>query len=119
MGDPNSVQQDRQLQEEELRQNIGALPPGWHVAFHYGPTVFFINHNDQTTQWEHPRFQNQRISGNVGEEERLSQNIGALPPGWNAAFHYGPTVYFHNEQTIQWEYPRIPSNMGSKGAVGD
>lgn len=35
--------------------NFGDLPPGWEQAKTHDGKIYYINHNDRTTQWEDPR----------------------------------------------------------------
>uniref|UniRef100_A0A2C9JRW3 E3 ubiquitin-protein ligase n=1 Tax=Biomphalaria glabrata TaxID=6526 RepID=A0A2C9JRW3_BIOGL len=42
---------------EDLLHHLGPLPPGWEERTHTDGRVFFIDHNNKTTQWEDPRLQ--------------------------------------------------------------
>ncbi|XP_077988397.1 E3 ubiquitin-protein ligase NEDD4-like isoform X2 [Glandiceps talaboti] len=42
---------------------LGPLPPGWEERVHSDGRIFYINHNNRTTQWEDPRLQNPKIAG--------------------------------------------------------
>ncbi|XP_052098137.1 E3 ubiquitin-protein ligase NEDD4-like isoform X1 [Mytilus californianus] len=45
----------RPSSNEDLLQNLGPLPPSWEERTHADGRVFYINHNNKTTQWEDPR----------------------------------------------------------------
>ncbi|XP_061173207.1 E3 ubiquitin-protein ligase NEDD4-like isoform X1 [Saccostrea echinata] len=45
----------RSSSNEDLLQNLGPLPPGWEERTHMDGRVFYINHNNKTTQWDDPR----------------------------------------------------------------
>nr|XP_022331309.1 E3 ubiquitin-protein ligase NEDD4-like isoform X2 [Crassostrea virginica] len=45
----------RSSSNEDLLQNLGPLPPGWEERTHVDGRVFYINHNNKTTQWDDPR----------------------------------------------------------------
>ncbi|KAH9492348.1 neural precursor cell expressed, developmentally down-regulated [Bulinus truncatus] len=47
----------RSSSAEDLLHNLGPLPPGWEERTHSDGRVFFIDHNNKTTQWEDPRLQ--------------------------------------------------------------
>ncbi|KAK3609118.1 hypothetical protein CHS0354_007796 [Potamilus streckersoni] len=47
----------RSSSNEDLLKNLGPLPPGWEERTHTDGRVFYINHQDRTTQWEDPRLQ--------------------------------------------------------------
>ena len=34
---------------------LGPLPPGWEKSLTATGQVYFLNHNNKTTQWEDPR----------------------------------------------------------------
>ncbi|XP_070542382.1 E3 ubiquitin-protein ligase NEDD4-like isoform X2 [Ptychodera flava] len=42
---------------------LGPLPPGWEERVHSDGRIFYIDHNNRTTQWEDPRMQNPKIAG--------------------------------------------------------
>ena len=45
----------RPSSNEDLLLNLGPLPPSWEERTHADGRVFYINHNNRTTQWEDPR----------------------------------------------------------------
>ncbi|CAG5135199.1 unnamed protein product, partial [Candidula unifasciata] len=47
----------RSNSSDDLLHNLGPLPPGWEERTHTDGRVFFIDHNNKTTQWEDPRLQ--------------------------------------------------------------
>ncbi|BFZ02488.1 hypothetical protein BsWGS_05528 [Bradybaena similaris] len=47
----------RSNSSDDLLHNLGPLPPGWEERTHSDGRVFFIDHNNKTTQWEDPRLQ--------------------------------------------------------------
>ncbi|XP_065583551.1 E3 ubiquitin-protein ligase NEDD4-like [Artemia franciscana] len=55
---PNSPVQNRIIKDD-----LGPLPPGWEERVHTDGRTFFIDHNTKITQWEDPRFSDQRIAG--------------------------------------------------------
>ncbi|KAG9508647.1 E3 ubiquitin-protein ligase NEDD4, partial [Fragariocoptes setiger] len=43
--------------------DLGPLPDGWQELVHSDGRIFFIDHNNKTTQWEDPRLNNPNIAG--------------------------------------------------------
>lgn len=43
--------------------DLGPLPDGWEERVHSDGRIFFIDHNNKTTQWEDPRLNNPNIAG--------------------------------------------------------
>ena len=50
---PNSVHSPHQLQSEQLLSQ-NTLPAGWEYAQDHEGRTFYIDHNNQTTTWQHP-----------------------------------------------------------------
>lgn len=114
---------------------LGPLPPGWEKSVTPQGQVYYLNHNNKTTQWEDPRktlYQNSKIrqlsanGGTVSPRNAVSpipgaagplpqqippqqQQQGPLPDGWELKFTDQGEQYFvdHVSKKTQWQDPRI------------
>lgn len=77
------------------------LPPGWERKLTPTNREYFINHNSNTTSFNHP----------------ISQVAHGLPQGWELAQSARGTTYFidHNTRATTWVDPRAP---GSRETIG-
>ncbi|CAG0904791.1 unnamed protein product, partial [Cyprideis torosa] len=87
------------------------LPPGWEErASEEEGRVYYVNHLDQKTQWEHPR---------TGKQKVISSQ---LPPGWKKVeSEDGEPPVFVNESTGQRSYadPRLAFSRERMTGMGD
>ncbi|CAH1797217.1 unnamed protein product [Owenia fusiformis] len=76
--------------EEELPQ---PLPPGWEERVDSNGRTFFVNHSQQTTQWERP----------------TDDSSPSLPSGWEERRDQNGRTYYvnHTTRVTQWERPTI------------
>jgi len=52
----------RDLQANELTNELGPLPSGWEMRQTQSGRVYFVDHNNRTTQFTDPRLSSQIIS---------------------------------------------------------
>lgn len=52
----------RDLQANELANELGPLPSGWEMRQTQSGRVYFVDHNNRTTQFTDPRLSSQIIS---------------------------------------------------------
>ncbi|KRY88381.1 Scaffold protein salvador [Trichinella pseudospiralis] len=76
------------------------LPPGWSVGWTLHGRKYFIDHNTQTTHWNHPL-----------EKENL-------PPGWEKVLSPEHGVFYLNRITsqTQYEHPGIVRKIKASGS---
>ncbi|KAK0425020.1 hypothetical protein QR680_008987 [Steinernema hermaphroditum] len=64
--DPRSGKDSEKMTAARSARNVddlGPLPPGWEERIHTDGRVFFIDHNRKKTQWDDPRFDNEKLAG--------------------------------------------------------
>nr|VZI07175.1 unnamed protein product [Spirometra erinaceieuropaei] len=84
------------------------LPDGWERRLDPQTNrVYFVNHNNHTSQWEDPR-------------ERGMNETRPLPPGWEKRYTAAGQRYFidHNNKTTTFIDPRTGQHAGSLGTMG-
>ncbi|CAD5118870.1 DgyrCDS7543 [Dimorphilus gyrociliatus] len=87
---------------------LGPLPDGWEKRVDQNGRVYFVNHQNRTTQWDDPRTQ-----GNTIQED-------PLPEGWEMRYTSDGVRYFvdHNTRSTTFQDPRGGSAKGPKGQFG-
>jgi hypothetical protein len=67
-----------------FENRIGPLPAGWEERRHVDGRIFYIDHNNRTTQWEDPRLQkfagpviNYKINKLIYNKMFFYNNIGS------------------------------------------
>lgn len=74
--------------------------------------LFFIDHQKKQTSWVDPRTGCASPMPNANQsrqEDRLEDNLGPLPEGWEERVHVDGRIFYidHNTRTTQWEDPRM------------
>ncbi|CAH1779730.1 unnamed protein product [Owenia fusiformis] len=97
----------QQLPQAQENDPLGPLPDGWEKRVDANGRVYFVNHQNRTTQWEDPRTQ-----GIMQEDP--------LPEGWEMRYTGEGVRYFvdHNTRTTTFQDPRGGSGKGPVGAFG-
>lgn len=87
---------------------LGPLPEGWEKRVDQSGRVYFVNHQNRTTQWDDPRTQ-----GTTIQED-------PLPEGWEMRYTSDGVRYFvdHNTRSTTFQDPRGGSAKGPKGQFG-
>ncbi|XP_074651887.1 uncharacterized protein LOC141906479 isoform X2 [Tubulanus polymorphus] len=100
------------------------LPPGWAQSVAPNGRVFYIDHNNRITLWEHPnrRLRSSSLATNASSSldvpeplarassnEDLLNDLGPLPPGWEERVHTDGRIFYinHSSRVTQWEDPRL------------
>ncbi|XP_026667255.1 E3 ubiquitin-protein ligase Su(dx) isoform X2 [Ceratina calcarata] len=86
---------------------LGPLPAGWERRKQPEGRVYYVNHQNRTTQWEDPRTQ--------GQETGIDEP--PLPDGWEIRLTEDGVRYFvdHNTRTTTFQDPRPGAPKGPKG----
>ncbi|XP_033625992.1 NEDD4-like E3 ubiquitin-protein ligase WWP1 [Asterias rubens] len=92
----------------EPNDPLGPLPVGWEKRTDQLKRVYFVNHDNKTTQWEDPRTQG------------ASMQEDPLPDNWEIRYTKEGVRYFvdHNSKTTTFNDPRPNAAKGPKGAYG-
>jgi E3 ubiquitin-protein ligase NEDD4 len=79
------------------------LPPGWEKRTTPEGRAYFVDHNNRTTTWKHPREPRGPYDGIP-----VSLDGPPLPSGWEAKRTPSGRLYFvdHNTRSTSWEDPR-------------
>jgi len=121
---------------------LGPLPPGWEKAQTPTGQIYFMNHNNKTTQWEDPRKQlyankiRALSNGTSSPRGAVSpvpqqppqpppaqpmvapggQPQGPLPDGWEMKYTEAGEQYFidHVTKKTQWQDPRINQHVSQQ-----
>ncbi|KAJ8672670.1 hypothetical protein QAD02_003930 [Eretmocerus hayati] len=90
----------------EEDDGLGPLPACWERRRHADGRVYFVNHENRTTQWEDPRTQGQETVDEL-----------PLPDGWEIRLTEDGVRYFvdHNTRTTTFQDPRPGAPKGPKG----
>ncbi|XP_013137375.1 PREDICTED: E3 ubiquitin-protein ligase NEDD4 isoform X5 [Papilio polytes] len=106
--------------------NSDGLPPGWSMQRAPNGRIFFIDHNQKTTTWIDPRTGCASSlpaaaagSSAAGSSAAETDELGALPEGWEERVHTDGRIFFidHNTRTTQWEDPRLSNPQIAGPAV--
>jgi len=105
---------------------MGPLPPGWEKSLTATGQVYFLNHNNKTTQWEDPRktayankMRQQQLNAAAaaaaasqevaGQLHQVPANQLPMPDGWEMKVTEQGEKYYvdHSNKKTQWEHPAI------------
>ncbi|KNC56410.1 E3 ubiquitin-protein ligase NEDD4 [Thecamonas trahens ATCC 50062] len=131
--------------DDEDDDDAGDLPDGWEERVDGRGRVYYVNHNQRTTQWERPtngsRSRRSRRSRRRERRERRSRRSGSrasttegpsasavagsttpgLPSGWERRTDARGRTYYvdHNTRTTHWEAPAPVTVPGASSGGGE
>ncbi|XP_065219668.1 E3 ubiquitin-protein ligase NEDD4 isoform X1 [Planococcus citri] len=103
-------------ENQQSREEVERLPPGWSLQIAPNGRTFFIDHNAKITTWVDPRtgraspMPSMLTSSNNGQHSNFPDDeLGPLPEGWEERVHTDGRIFYidHNTRTTQWEDPRL------------
>ncbi|XP_074596721.1 uncharacterized protein LOC141851823 [Brevipalpus obovatus] len=123
---PHPGPKPHEVSEAPKSTFTGPLPAGWEERTHSDGRVYFVDHNNKKTQWEHPRFSMSRTDGSPPSAENNTSSgksntgiKGPLPNGWEKRVHSSGRILFldHINKKAQWEDPRLINPAKSKSNI--
>lgn len=125
-----------------------SLPSGWETRLDPTGRRYYINHNNRTTQWQHPNAPARQPAPIVPQQPQQSQintrtvaddmlenhnnaaqavtpapaagNTDGLPPGWEQRFTPTGRPYFvdHTTRSTTWTRPTNPNAPATGSSIG-
>lgn len=90
-----------QTLEESQAAGLPPLPPDWEARVTPGGRVYYLDHKQRKTTWNHPLDPTPRA-------ENQPVFLEGLPKGWEALKRGDDKIYFvdHNTKTTTYDDPR-------------
>lgn len=75
-----------------------SLPTGWSIQLAPNGRIFYIDHNTRKTSWVDPR--TGRASSMPNQDHKQTDDLGALPEGWEERVHLDGRIFFIDHGTF-------------------